>query len=143
MVRINLIHPRYLTDQHLIAEYNEILMFLAYVQRHPNNNYKVKRFVLGKGHMRFFKDKLFYIKRRHDAIRGEMLARGYKASKIIDLSIYPKELINDWNPTSEDLVIIKHRIVEKIEKKSWYYTYRREKINYQRYFNILINAEAL
>jgi len=32
MVKINLIHPRYLTDQHLIAEYNEILMLLAYLR---------------------------------------------------------------------------------------------------------------
>ena len=104
MVRINLIHPRYLTDQHPIAEYNEILMLLAYVRRYPKNDgVREERFKLGEGHMKFFKDKLLYIKRRHDAIREEMLARGYRASKSVDLSIYPKELLNDWSPSDNDL----------------------------------------
>ncbi|MBT3297743.1 hypothetical protein HN385_02370 [archaeon] len=35
MVRINLIQPKYLADQHLIAEYNEILMLLKHVKKHP------------------------------------------------------------------------------------------------------------
>ncbi len=141
MVRINLIHPRHLTDQHLIAEYNEILMLLSYVKRYPSKD-RVERFTLGKGHMRFFKDKLLYIKKRHDALREEMLARGYRANKVVDLSIYPKELINDWEPTNDDLAVIKERITEKIRKKRWYYTYWRKRIDYESYLNMLINAQA-
>jgi hypothetical protein len=33
MVRVNLISPSKLADQHLIAEYDEILMLLGYVHR--------------------------------------------------------------------------------------------------------------
>ena len=36
MVRINLIHPKKLADQHLIAEYNEILMLLGHVKKFPH-----------------------------------------------------------------------------------------------------------
>ncbi len=143
MVRINLIHPMYLTDQHLIAEYNEILMLLAYVRMYPKKDgIRDERFTLGKGHMKFFKDKLLYIKRRHDAIREEMLARGYRASKSVDLSMYPKELLNDWSPSDNDLSIIKQRIVEKISKKRSYYTYHRRGID-ERYLDMLIHAQAL
>ena len=35
MVRINLVEPKKLADQHLIAEYDEILMLLGYVRRYP------------------------------------------------------------------------------------------------------------
>jgi deoxyribonuclease (pyrimidine dimer) len=143
MVRINIIHPRYLTDQHLIAEYNEILMLLAYVRRYPKKDCMgVERFTLGKGHMKFFKDKLLYIKRRHDAIREEMSARGYRASKLVDISMYPRELLNDWSPSDEDLSIIKQRIIEKISKKRSYYTYHRKVID-ELYMDMLIHAKAL
>ena len=35
MVRINLINPKSLADQHLIAEYNEILMLLGHIDKFP------------------------------------------------------------------------------------------------------------
>ena len=58
MVRINLINPRYLADQHLIAEYDEILMLLGYVKRYPKIDDIPTNYCLGKGHIRFFKDKI-------------------------------------------------------------------------------------
>ncbi len=142
MVRVNLVHPRYLTDQHLIAEYDELLMLIAYIRRYPNAD-SINTFRLGKGHMRFFKDKLLYLKRRHDALREEMITRGYKAEKVIDLSIYPKELINDWIPREEDMLIVKARIAERVGRKPWYYTYYRRSIDYAEYIKMLNDAPAL
>jgi len=98
--------------------------------------------LLGKGHIKFFKDKLIYIKKGNDAIREEMLARGYRVNKVVDLSIYPKELMNDWRPTNDDLAVIKERIAEKIRKSRGYYTYWRKRIDYESYLSMLINAEA-
>jgi len=98
--------------------------------------------LLGKGHMKFFKDKLIYIKKGNDAIREEMLARGYRVNKVVDLSIYPKELMNDWRPTNDYLAVIKERIAEKIRKRRGYYTYWRKRIDYESYLSMLINAEA-
>ncbi len=125
MVRINIINPKYLTDQHLIAEYDEMLMLLGYVKRYL----KIKdgsipeRYTLGKGHMLFFKDKLRYIQKRHELIKEEMRRRGFKPSKRIILKEYPRTLHNDWKPLKDDYKIIIERIISKINKKPDYYRY--------------------
>ena len=72
MVRVNLIPPRKLADQHLIAEYNEILMLLGYVRKYPMTEEIPKNYCLGKGHIKFFKNKLLYLKKRHENLKNEM-----------------------------------------------------------------------
>jgi deoxyribonuclease (pyrimidine dimer) len=64
MVRINIINPKYLTDQHLIAEYVEILMLLDYAKKNSPCNIP-KKYCLGKGHIKFFSNKVLYLKKRH------------------------------------------------------------------------------
>ena len=123
MVRINLINPNRLTDQHLIAEYNEILMLLGHVKKFPIIRTSPKKYCLGKGHITFFKNKLLYLKKRHEQIKKEMKKRGYKTNKKIKLSIYKKELKNDWKPKKEDKEIIIKRIIQKLKKKPNYYTH--------------------
>ena len=61
MVRINLVHPKKLADQHLIAEYNEILMLIGYVRKYPPLENIPDSYKLGKGHVKFFKNKLDYL----------------------------------------------------------------------------------
>jgi len=123
MVRINLINPVKLTDQHLIAEYNEILMLLSYVKNYPNLNNIPKNYCLGTGHIRFFKDKLLYLKNRHELLKKEMHKRGFATNKTINLSGFPKQLLNNWKPNSEDYQIIKERIKNKINLKPDFYRY--------------------
>lgn len=129
MVRINLINPRSLADQHLIAEYNEILMLLGYVRKYPGINARgivegiPKEYCLGKGHIKFFKDKLRYLKERHEQIKKEMRKRGFAAKKTISLSEFEKELLNNWKPSAKDKKIIKERLIAKIKKKPEYYRY--------------------
>ncbi|MGV8172230.1 MAG: pyrimidine dimer DNA glycosylase/endonuclease V [Candidatus Woesearchaeota archaeon] len=129
MVRINIINPKALTDQHLIAEYDEMLMLLGYVERYPdikiiNGRSEIpERYTLNKGHMKFFKDKLKYLKRRHELLKSEMRKRGFKPIKSIDLHKYPKALHNDWKPRMDDFKIIIDRITWKINKKPEYYRY--------------------
>lgn len=127
MVRINLINPRNLTDQHLIAEYNEILMLLGYVRKHPEKIDIPVHYKLGKGHIKFFKDKLVYLQRRHTTIKEEMMHRGFDTNKTIYLDKFPKELRNDWRPIDSDANIIKERIKEKINLKPEFYNYYGEK----------------
>ena len=126
MVRINLIKPRYLTDQHLIAEYLEILMFFNYVIKHPDQEDIPKKFCLGKGHMKFFKDKLKYLGDRHEKIKKEMQRRGFEARKKISLKNYPKMMVRDWSPSDKDLEIIKKRLIKKINLKPKFYRYYRK-----------------
>ncbi|MFC2135702.1 pyrimidine dimer DNA glycosylase/endonuclease V [Bacteroidota bacterium] len=126
MVRINLIEPEKLADQHLIAEYNEILMLLGYVRKYPEKKNIPENYCLGKGHISFFKDKLKYIEKRHEILKEEMKQRGFVPSKNIDLSEFNAELVNDWSPNPEDFEVIKQRLREKIIMKPDFYKYRGE-----------------
>lgn len=129
MVRINLVNPKNLADQHLIAEYNEILMLLGYVKKYSKikNDEIPKDYCLGKGHIKFFKNKLLYLKKRHELIKKEMQNRGFKTNHSINLQSFKKELIHDWKPNKQDKEIIKNRIIQKLKKKPKYYKYRGAK----------------
>lgn len=126
MVRINLINPKKLADQHLIAEYDEILMLFAYVLKYPKLGGIPSKYKLGKGHILFFKNKLKYLKKRHESIKKEMIKRGFKATKTINLSKLNKKLINDWKPSKEDIAIIKKRLIDRIELKPEFYRYYKK-----------------
>ena len=111
MVRINLISPRRLSDQHLVAEYDEILMLVAYIKKYPLLDDIPKNYCLGKGHMKFFKDKILYLKKRHDILKKEMRLRNFKTNKTILLSSFSKSNKNDWIPQTKDFNIILFRIL--------------------------------
>lgn len=144
MVRVNLIKPLYLTDQHLIAEYNEILMLISYIKHHPLTRDDLtripKRFTLGKGHMIFFKDKVLYLKRRHDSIRDEMGKRGYVSRKVLSIDGLPSVMLNDWCPDGEEVKIIKARLMDKIKTKPWFYTYYGRKVGLDELLHIIKSA---
>ena len=127
MVRINLIDPKGLADQHLVAEYNEILMLLGYVRRYPEEKDIPEQYTLNKGHIKFFKNKLIYIKNRHELLKKEMIRRTFKPEKTIDLNEFPENLANDWKPREQDFIIIKQRISEKIKQKPEFYRYCGQK----------------
>ena len=107
MVRINLLNPESLTDQHLVTEYNEILMLIAYIRKHPDRVDIPNYYKLGKGHVKFFKDKLIYLQRRHTAIKEEMMKRGFDTYKSINIYEFDHELHNDWRPSQRGAKIIK------------------------------------
>jgi deoxyribonuclease (pyrimidine dimer) len=123
MVRVNLLHPERLADQHLIAEYDEILMLLGYVRRYPSIENLPKHYNLGKGHMRFFKDKLLYLKKRHELLKKEMRKRGFAANITINLQKFGRTHLQDWKPAERDYTIIRQRLAQKLRKKPAYYRY--------------------
>lgn len=137
MVRINLISPSKLADQHLIAEYNEILMLFGYVRKFPKLGRIPEKYCLGPGHIKFFKNKLSYLKKRHELIKLELRKRGFKTEKTIKLDEFPDELKNDWISCKEDENIIKARLREKILKKPDFYTYYSEKKGKEFFLDLL------
>ena len=128
MVRINLVNPKELMDQHLIAEYNEILKLFGHIKKYPKINNQPKNYCLGQGHINFFKNKLLYLKERHELIKKEMKERGFKPNKTIKLNTYKKELKNDWKPKEKDFKIIKKRLKQKIKQKPNFYKYYKKSI---------------
>lgn len=125
-MRINLIRPKALADQHLVAEYNEMLMLLGYVKRYPSIEGIPEEYTLGPGHIKFFKNKLKYIKTRHELLKKEMRRRGFATNKTVLLSDFNVNLCNDWVPKPADFLVIKERLTEKIRMKPEYYRYYRE-----------------
>ena len=86
MVRINLVPPKSLSDQHLVAEYDEILMLTAYIKKYPSLDQVPQKYCLGQGHMKFFKDKMVYLKKRHEELKIEMRKRNFQTNKTINLN---------------------------------------------------------
>lgn len=138
MVRINLIPPKNLADQHLIAEYNEILMLLGYIRNNPSLKNIPEKYCLGKGHIKFFKNKILYLKNRHELIKKEMKNRKFKTNITINLNEFDENLIKNWSPQKADIKIIKNRLKEKILNKPKYYRYNRVHRNLN-FFLKLIN----
>tara|TARA_R100000008_G_C3550577_1_gene150163 strand:+ start:280 stop:699 length:420 start_codon:yes stop_codon:yes gene_type:complete len=130
MTRINIIEPRELTDQHLIAEYREIFMVGGSLNRTLNSKvgYREervpKRYTLNNGHVYFFYNKGKYLHKRYIQLINEMKQRGFKPDKkrTFNVSIFTENgLYNDWIPNVEDYKIIRQRIEEKIAMKpQWY-----------------------
>ena len=111
------VNPRYLFEQHLIAEYRELPMLIGSLKY---LNWQIKspipeRFTLGTGHMNFLKVKLKYIQRRHIEVKKEMERRNIKHDFLsINLINIDPYFCNDWQPDLIDSNIIRKRITEKI-----------------------------
>jgi deoxyribonuclease (pyrimidine dimer) len=128
MTRINIVSPSELTDQHLVAEYGEMLRIGVALQKSLQGKTKIqipKNFVLGTGHMKFFYDKGTYLEKRYYKIREEMINRGMKPdlSKSFNIDKFPDDFKNDWTLTEKDATIIRERLKEKISQKPNWYKY--------------------
>lgn len=141
MVRINLIEPKYLTDQHLCAEHVEILMLLSSARK-INFDTIPQNFKLGSGHINFFKNKILYLTNRFAEIQKEMKRRDFNIkANLPNIDQFKiNNQYNNWQPNDIDKLIIKNRILEKIQKKPNWYTYKRNKFKLEFYEKILENA---
>ena len=130
MTRINIIPVQELFDQHLIAEYREITMVPAALNRTINsksglNLSKINNtFTLNKGHVYFFYNKGKYLHKRYKEIVKEMKARGFQPNpnrKFPKNIFIENNLYNDWQPSLEDCKIIRERIKSKIKARPLWY----------------------
>jgi deoxyribonuclease (pyrimidine dimer) len=117
MTRINCIPAIHLSDKHLLAEYREMLRFR---HAYPLKNKAAfpPTYRMGTGHVRFFYDKGWFLRKRHAQIRSEMKRRNMDANFSIDLSEWPPEAMNDWTPTARDMQVNMQRLLEK--DREWY-----------------------
>ncbi len=130
MTRINIIPPGDLYDQHLIAEYREMLMVPASLKRTLASklglqlNKIPKRFTLNTGHVYFFYDKGLYLDKRYQSLIDEMILRGFNpdSSRVFPTEIFKENnLYNDWTPSRKEQLLIKQRITERVNQRpGWY-----------------------
>ena len=123
MTRINIIPVSELYDQHLIAEYREITMVPAALNRTLESkigldkNKISQQYTLNKGHVYFFYNKGEYLQIRYNEIIAEMKKRNFKPDpgrKFPKNIFIDNNLYHDWTPTKEDYKIIRERISQKI-----------------------------
>ena len=119
MTRINVgIPPAELVNQHLIAEHREIKRIPNCIAKGRYNMDGIPdRFKLGTGHVKFFYNKLLYLKNRYIKLYEECINRGFNVQNYINAwDNVPIELMNDYQPTEVDRDIIKERINLKLNK---------------------------
>jgi hypothetical protein len=86
MTRINLVDPKLLVQQHLIAEYKELPRVFSLVRDAIARGEEpavvrakaTPLYTLNKGHCRFFYTRLGWLTDRYLSLVAEMYARGYK-----------------------------------------------------------------
>ena len=123
MTRINLIDPKQLADQHLVAEYREIFMVGPALQRSLQSKKGVtdipESFTLNKGHVKFFYNKGKYLSKRYKELINEMKRRGMNPdpTRKFKREQWPDELYNDWEPNERDKQIINQRIQQRISER--------------------------
>lgn len=133
-MRVNIVPVGELLDQHLRAEYVEILMLSAaltktlaskdgFTPKKVPANYK-----LGDGHAYFFFNKGRYIHKRYLQVSYEMLNRGFEATKKFPRELWPDHLYNDWEPDHLDFKPIRNRIAQKYLLKPDWYLFHKKKV---------------
>ena len=118
MTRINVgIQPKELTNQHLIAEHREIKRIPNCISKGKYNMDNIpNRFKLGTGHVKFFYNKLLYLKNRYVKLYNECIVRGFNVQNYNSAwDNVPTELMNDYKPTDQDRKIIQERINNKLK----------------------------
>lgn len=116
MTRINVgIAPEELPDKLLIAEHREIKRIPNVVKsgRFSLAN-QPKSFTLGSGHVKFFYDKLLFLKKRYEAIYSECRFRGFNVQNYVGAwDGISEEFLGDYSPTPKDRNLILERIASK------------------------------
>lgn len=133
MTRINTIDPAHLTNEWLVAEWRELPRIVNELHKHPERlklKEIPKEYTLNKGHVKFFRNKLVYLSKRHTALIAELRNRGlsFDTNIKVDLDNLAPHIkmfaCNDWTPTRRDHSILIGRLDErfKLRKKAYHKT---------------------
>lgn len=143
MTRINAhIKPKDLLDQHLLAEYREIVRIPNVVKSNLSNAYdksKIapKSFKLSTGHVIYFYDKIKFLHRRFLALKQELDYRGIE-NNMTDEMFWniPSDLYNDLAECDVANDLVAHRIIERATSMKSLKYYKKE-ISLTEYLTII------
>lgn len=122
MTRINVIAPRRLTDQHLLAEYRELPRVFALAAKATSVVPVPPDYTLGTGHVRFFYARTGYLAQRQQTLIQELLDRGYNLThRTAPAPVLGRDA--DWTPDDVAGNINLARLREKLAKVGAKYTY--------------------
>jgi deoxyribonuclease (pyrimidine dimer) len=150
-MRINIINPKYLTDNHLVAEYRETKMSTYNYVRSKNSKKGIDksrisdRYTLGEGHGYMWYNKFGYINERFNALVDEMRNRGFQTNFTeLNFSGIDSDAFGDFHPTQEDKRINLDRILERISRQpEWYKYYGKNIKDWNSFYEELFQQEKL
>lgn len=118
MTRINCVPPSKLIDQHLVAEYREMLRLPEYLRKSYKTGKPIEIplfYKMSAGHVKFFYDKGQFLKLRHNELKQEMLRRGMKPELTLHTGMFQHyKLMGDWKPTADAKHVNAERLIERI-----------------------------
>jgi len=126
MTRINLVHPSELCDQHLFAEFREITRIPNLILSNRFNFHnQPSEYTLGKGHVKFFYDKLDFLHKRYASLWVELTCiRQYNVIYIHAFAeVYRQHLFSLWDdyiPNDNAVELSKSRIIERMPNNAKY-----------------------
>lgn len=151
-MRINIINPRYLTDQHLVAEYREMKMITYYYVKSSEKTGGIdkskisERYTLNTGHAYMWYDKFGYIEKRFKAICKEMRRRSFKCDyDKLNYTGIPRSAFGDFVPTEEDIEVNLSRIIDRLYKQPDWYKFEGRRVDnwYSFYHDLLEKGKLL
>lgn len=120
MTRLNVIPVCELSDSHLLSELREAPRLFTHVEKYGIKPSKIPPdYVLGKGHVHFFTNKLAYVYKRVIALHKTCLKRGIKSKFNLDdwrrrYATLPPEFKVEYLPSREAMAINRKRIQDRI-----------------------------
>lgn len=119
MTRINVVPVEELCDQHLLAEYRELPRVFRLAHPCPD---APKEYTLGKGHVKFFYDKLGWLLWRSRLLAEECTKRGinvrypygFEVTQSTIFSWMLDGLLGSYRPTPEALALNRARIADRL-----------------------------
>lgn len=76
------------------------------------------KYVMGEGHVRFFYDKILYLKKRYAELLEETQARGFHATdEWPHHLVFPAWLNNDYEPDMDAILLNLTRLTHKFQYK--------------------------
>lgn len=126
MTRINVVPVQELCDQHLLAEHRELTRIPNCVNSGKYSNDGIpSKYVLGIGHVKFFVDKLVWLRKRYDQLHQECTSRGfivqYKFPEVV-----PLWNCKDYIVTEEALQLNRDRIEARLPANARWYGKNKE-----------------
>lgn len=131
MTRINCIPVTELHKKHLGAEYYELPRVFRLVERYQAKGGDPAQlrlhgqpadYVLGKGHVKFFYDKLLWLSWRHVRLADELARRGgspnFRENLRVTFAHLDSHWFNDWEPSEAAMALSRSRIDERLKEMS-------------------------
>lgn len=119
VTRINVVPTSELTNLHLLAEYRELPRVFTYARSKGESVIPdvPQEYTLGKGHVKFFANRLTYCMDRYVGLCNELDKRGYRTFPVNMKDLLKGVSIsrfNDYKPTQKALLVNRERIAKRL-----------------------------